>query len=488
MPIPDLRPGTDLRVAVEEMADGPLGYLLGAGASVSAGLPTWSRLITRLLLARGLEHDAISRLLESQDNLLVAEAAFTPTSRRATRESRIFRALYGTSNTKEAASDFTPSNMHLAVAADAVRRGERDATIMTLNYDDLQEEALVDAVTKRGWNDPRERVHGRSDATTRANGKQFEVHHLHGLLPRQSLSAIGDRLVLTLSDYSRLIDASWQRTQVCDAVQHGPTLMLGTSYSDPDIRTWLGSLRSHERRQLLAVISRPAFGITRSQMDKIRSVVIAQWRSVGVNALLVDDYATSTQVVRELGAVTQPRYVPPSERVGAVLQRRIAAFSISQDNDADELAKQVKPFTYALGDPTALTLWLHDGSNGLVRWAASDRTYRDPQALRHIDAEPDSAWIAARAVCNDTEVIRDIDVRTAELTGEASAANPGTTTGRWVMVAARPLVATLPGGPAVTVGALSVASTARRKEVDIAALQGALDRACHRWETLLASS
>jgi hypothetical protein len=238
---------------------------------------------------------------------------------------------------------------------------------------------------------------------------------------------------------------------------------------------------------LLAVISRPAFGITRGQMDKIRSVVIAQWHSVGVNALLVDDHATPTQIVRELGAVIEPGYVPPSERVGALLQRRLAAFSDSQDNDADELSKQVKRFTHVLGDPTALTLWLHDGSSGLVRWAASDRTYRDPKVLRRIDAEPDSAWIAARAVCNDTEVIRDIDVRTAEMTGRASAGTSGTTTGRWVMVGARPLVAALPGGPPVTVGALSVASTAPSAEVDIAALQGALDRACRRWETLLAS-
>jgi hypothetical protein len=199
---------------------------------------------------------------------------------------------------------------------------------------------------------------------------------------------------------------------------------------------------------------------------------------------LCDDYATPTQIVRELGAVTAPDYVPPAERVSTVLEHRLARFTAAQDEDAHELASQVRRFTGPLGEPPALTLWLHDGADRLVRWATSDRTYRDPAALRRIDADPDSAWIVARAVCNDTEVIRDIDVRTAELAPDAPA-SPGTTTGRWVMVAARPLIASLRGGPAVTVGAISVASTASRDKVDVSALQMALDQVCRRWETRL---
>jgi hypothetical protein len=480
MPVPDLRSGSSLRAAAEAMAEGPIAYLLGAGASVSAGLPGWGELLRRLLAERGLEDAAISRLLQSQDNLLVAEAAFAPGSRRRTREKQIFKALYGTADIDEARRAFTPSKLHAAVAADALRRGERDTSIMTLNYDDLQEEALVQEITNRRRRDPSERVHARSDATNRASSQQFEVHHLHGLLPRQSLAAPGDELVLTLSDYSRLIDNSWQRVQVSGAVQHGPTLMLGTSYSDPDIRTWLGALSKYERRELLAVISRPAFGISRAQMDKIRPVVEAQWKRVGVQVLVVDDFATPTQIVRELGYVNKPDYASPTDRVAGLLQRRLA--------DTHELTTQTKRFKAALGDSAMLTLWLHDGADHLVRWATSDRTYRDPAALRRIDVNPDSAWIVARAVCNDTEVIRDIDVRTAELRDSGAVADTGITTGRWVSVAARPLVVTLPGGPAVTVGALSVASSVATDDVDISLLQDALDVTCRRWQTRLGSA
>lgn len=324
MPIPDLSKDSNLRAAADAMATGPIAYLLGAGASVAAGLPNWGTLLTRLLDARGLDRTAAARLLEAQDNLLVAEAAFAPRSRPATRDHRIYDALYGTSDTAVAATSYTASNLHIAVAQDAARRGPHDAKLMTLNYDDLLEEALVDVLTKLRYLHPSERVHARASGTPRASNNQFEVHHLHGLLPRESRESLGDRLVLTLSDYLRILESGWQRTQMCEAVQHGPTLMLGTSYSNPDVRTWLGSIRPKDRGQLLAVIARPALGLTRPQMDVIEPVLVAQWQSVGVTVMIVDDYATPTQIVRELAHLGQPDYVPPNARVATILARRVA--------------------------------------------------------------------------------------------------------------------------------------------------------------------
>lgn len=482
VPIPDLAPGSALRRAAEAMAEGPLAYLIGAGASVSAGLPTWGQLLRQLLHDRGLDETSIGRLLESQDNLLVAEAAFTPTMRRDTKEKRIFRALYGTDDPSIATGGYTPSAMHLAVATDVARRGSSAATVMTVNYDDLTEEALVSVLGKRRVRDPEQRVHGRGAATDRAAPDQFEVHHLHGLLPRESRSAVGDRLVLTLSDYTRIMESSWQRTQVSDAVQHGPTLMLGTSYSDPDIRTWLGRLQARERRPLLALISRPAFGLSRSQMARIAPVLAAQWESIGVDVHLVDDFATPTQIVRELGAVTQEGYTPPAQRVAKVLAERLDDFAAAQDRDATLLATLARKFTSVLGDDVVLTLWIHDGGQSLVRWAASDRLYRNKHSLRRIDANPDSPWIVSRAVCDGTEVIRDITARTAELHHQDQTTAQ---TGRWIMVAARPLAAILPGGPLVTIGALSIASTRADADVDRGALQDALDPVCRKLERSL---
>jgi len=144
MALPDLAEGAPLRECAERVGNAEhLTFLVGSGASVAAGLPNWSQLLSALLVRRSLSATATEALLASQDALLASEAAFGTRVRPASRQKQIFKALYGTTDVAMAGKNFTATSMHVAVAASAVNRGPSKVTLMTVNYDDLLEEALV---------------------------------------------------------------------------------------------------------------------------------------------------------------------------------------------------------------------------------------------------------------------------------------------------------------------------------------------------------
>lgn len=151
-----------------------VSILLGAGASVAAGLPSWDEMAVRLLGHAGAIDDVATAraFLTRQDPTLVAEAA-----RAASDDwvSVVRDALYGTN-----AAEVYPGPLHLAVA-NLAATGPRQVGLLTLNLDDLLEEALRDLQDDLGRDKD---VVSRTAAAPRAGPDAHEVHHLHGLVPR----------------------------------------------------------------------------------------------------------------------------------------------------------------------------------------------------------------------------------------------------------------------------------------------------------------
>lgn len=484
MALPDLSKDSSLRGALAACSNGHLTYLLGAGTSAAAGLPNWTTLLTRLL-GRRHNADAIDAILTGQDNLLAAEAAFAPNTTKKNRQKAIFKALYDTNSTEEAEKNFAPGPLHLAVATDAVRRGAGDVSLLTLNYDDLLEEAVTAELlsSEEGTKTTAKAagVHPRAAATPRASAGTFEVHHLHGLLPRESLEAIGDDLVLSLRDYNQVIDQnpSWQQSVLDSSLQRGPLLMLGTSYSDPDVRVWLHRLGKVLNSPTYLVLPRQSIQLSPSLTKRLTEVIVAQWKTIGVECLLVDDFAEMTQLVREMPHLGNADYRPPRDRVSAVLAARMDHFDQAQDIDFTRLSKHAEDNLHDLvGSPANLTLWLLDQDAKLVRWAANDRVYKGAKGLRRIDPRLESSWIVSQAVCFGDQRIQDIRV-------ESSTPARTERTGRWQSVLARPLTVTLPGGPPVTVGALSAASQSPLSAIDTDAWTTAMAELANFWEAEL---
>jgi hypothetical protein len=428
--------------------------LVGAGASVSTGLPLWDDFVTTLLVNTGVAPDlaTATAILTSQDVELTTQAALaglTPTER----AEAISAALYGTDDPAEAVLRFTTGPVHEAVAQLMVDRGPRRATALTLNVDDLLEEAVaaLDAVGAGLGVEPR-------DSSPRESDDRYVVHHLHGVLSRDGTRRSGE-LVFTLPDFHRVVsDANtWQRTELTLARQKGPLLLVGTSLSDLNIRLWTQQLSQNVGlHPTYVLLSREGLHLSRDTFARVRAALMRQWEEVGVRALYVDAYGDVAQVLRELVASGRTNYEPPSARVRRVYDATLADFSAHQGADASQLYDDLGPLRAALGPDANVTLWLSDGSGQLVRWAAHDRVHRMPELLRQVEAVPESPWLAVEALC-------DGDRAAEEALREGAHPNE---TRRWESVVAQPVFGRLGCASRVPVAVLTSATTWQVTDAD----------------------
>jgi len=343
------------------------------------------------------------------------------------------------------AGDLYPRALHLSVA-NLVATRPRDVTLLTLNLDDLLEEALRDALEDLGRD---EGVMSRTAAAPRAGSKEHEVHHLHGLVPRDpALPPSG--VVLTLSDFNRLGTTAhpWQAGALGEAMTKGPLVIAGTTFRDPDVRQWLHAideqLESHGG-SVVALVAREGLALSRRQFDAVADSVRQQWNAVSIDALLVQDHSDAAQILRELPAAGSDGYELPRDRAAAHFEEQLEDFSTLQARHSQMLDADRQTLPSQGASESDLTLWLANGSSSLARWTSHDRVYRSPSKLRWVPLGHDSPWAAARAMAQ-SEVV----VVTAQDSHPAR---------RWRTVVAAPITMALPGGPNLVVGALSAATT-----------------------------
>jgi len=232
-------------------------------------------------------------------------------------------------------------------------------------------------------------------------------------------------------------------------LSRGPLVLAGTTFRDADVRQWLHA--AHDQRQdsthrVVAVMARQGLGLSRQQFADVREAVQQQWSAVGADTLLVQDHADAAQILREVPAFGEADYQLPQARARAFFDRQVDGFKQLQARYAVMLEGDLETLPDGRGRGSDLTLWLADGSDQLTRWASYDRTYRGPDKLRRVPLGHDSPWTAARAVSLN-EVLVD------------TAATPTQGPGRWQTVLAAPVTVSLPGGPDLVLGAVSVGTT-----------------------------
>lgn len=467
MAAPDL--DSTVTDSLQALLDEPqLSVLLGAGASMSVGLPDWDSLAVSVLCGSGVivEPDDAAAFLSGQDPMLAVEAARSVLS--DLEWTRLLRtALYPD------AADLFPSALHRAVAQLAAQR-DRDATrLFTLNFDTLLEDAIDAAFDEVGRID---RPFTRANETPRGGAGTIEVHHLHGVVPQDAPSAGSDpdvSVILGLSDFVSMPQASWQYSELQQALQRGPLVLAGTSYRDPDVRQWVWRLTAARAdARVVALLARASMGLTREQFDAVRDALAAQWNSVGVEPILLHDHADSAQVMRELLYLDDLSYRPPRERAASIWQALSSDFSHLQKAHAEALHEDLQALTSVLGAQTNVTLWIADADGGLVRWSAPDRHYRSAHDLRVIPLGHDSPWIAGQCLAID-----DI------LVGEP-VDDPGGFR-RWRSVVAAPVTVKLPGGPPFATAVLSSATESRLEDHDLDTWTEVLGECANSWTTRL---
>lgn len=399
-----------------------LTVMLGAGASIEAGLPSWPTLIERLLVRSAREHDLLDAedgesrerwVAEAirNDGYLGAAAIVGALTGETTLETWIPLELYGEGRTS---ADYLPGPICRRLPALAKAYGS-SFRLMTTNYDDLAEEALR--------NDPTHPIGAVPyvGAHVDVAPGEVKVEHLHGYAGRDGL---GGPLVLSEADYQRMQqESSWQESHVRSALDEGMFVFVGASLADPNLIRYLhGRVGGGEIPPRYAIFVRQdayeegvPLGVREAREDAIR----ARWEKVGVKAVFVDHYVDVAQLLHEMAAAKTTggdcTALPERARawVDGVADRLLGlgedrAFFRGQEVCNEQLRAALAAAVRAAeelesrswDETLALTLWLidEDGSH-LVNRATTDRLHVDRSTIEPVEIDEYARWVAVRSYC-----------------------------------------------------------------------------------------
>lgn len=440
-----------------------LTLLLGAGASIEAGFPSWATLVERLLVRAGTESGLLAatdaagqqrwvREAVSRDGYLGAAAIVEALTDPDDLKSWIPEEL----RNGRPAEEFFPGPVcrQLPRIADAFGAA---LELMTLNYDDLAEQAFRDDPRS-----PREALPYVGD-NLNVGAEVLQVVHLHGYAGRDGEKG---ELVLTEADYQRMLrGSSWQEKRVGAALARGMVIFVGTSLIDPNLLRYLygDTDKTPAPRYAIFVRQDTYEKDIPAGVRQAREAAVAQrWKTVGVTAAFVDHYVDVAQLLYEISRVKQQRtdYQPlPSRathwahvvddellgldddnaflraqqainaRLRAVLEAAVAAAETLEGTRWDETL--------------AMTLWLVDASGeNLVNRATTDRLHVDRRTIEPVPIDEHARWVAVRSYCRGLTLAESRD----------------TYASRWHFIRGLPLLVDNDQHGRIPVGCLTVSS------------------------------
>lgn len=461
-------------------ASSRLTVLLGAGASIEAGLPSWPVLIERLLIRAGTERGLLERSDEAgrdrwvaeavrRDGYLGAAAIVEALAEDGALNAWIPEALYGAGRS---ASDYFPGPIcrQLPRLIDAFGAG---LELMTTNYDDLSEQALRDDPLH-----PREAVayvgEHREVATETA-----QVVHLHGYAGRDESAG---RLILTESDYQRMQQSvSWQEARVRAALGQGMFVFVGTSLADPNLIRYLhgGSSAGPPRYAIFVRQDTYEEGVPAGVPAAREEAIRARWASVGVTAVFVDHYVDIAQLLYEMARAKElgDSYVPLAERardwVDTVQSQILGigddqAFVLGQQllgaqlrsalSKAVAVASELEDRKWV--EKLALTMWLIDeDASHLINRVTTDRLHLDQGTIEPVKIDEHARWVAVRSYCRGLPLAEARDIYAS----------------RWRFIRGTPLVIDTERHGRIPVGCLTTATMNGRDDTMLNAMDDVVE-------------
>jgi hypothetical protein len=431
---------------IERLAGAPrLTFVVGAGASMEAGLPSWGRLVRNLLESAAPatldESDRAAWLDAAAESGLLGMAATARALAGRDEEfvRRVERHLYRGKRPEH----FDPGPLAREIAA--WKRDYPQIQLATFNYDQLLERALEDFGL---------RAEAREDGERERDGVAF-VRHLHGRLTGTPAS---DAVILTEGDYATWRTGSWQDEFMRDALE-GVCVFLGLSFTDQNLLRWIYGAAEAAHVAVLTRQSSPR--LSPAVRRELESATRARLQQANVTAYWADFYAESAQLMHEArrrrGPGKPPDPYPERAQRRALKGRRrclpASSLEARQRKVREILVASLSGVRAALASVGAdladealgLGLWGLDYEQRTVTlWASSDRIHVDPSTIVGIPLAWGSEWVAIEAITQGSVVEWDPEIYAS----------------RWRSVRGIPLVWTRPDQrERIIVGAATLTST-----------------------------
>lgn len=247
------------------LMQGGVTLVLGAGVSVSLGIPNWERLAQKLWRSafpkRLSPWDVPAGARSPRDFPQFFPIVFELVHRKIGDErfmNRMRKYLYETARAPETDANFRQSDETLAVIARLISRDfaaqgrRRLDSVITLNIDDLLERAIEHSELVSGP-DLDVRAIGRSThPPSPGRGDQpIPIYHIHGFLPSGRRQQYGQNyehmLVFTDAQYwsSSGVALSFANRVMAWALSESRCVFIGLSMTDINLLRWL-ALRTNE--------------------------------------------------------------------------------------------------------------------------------------------------------------------------------------------------------------------------------------------------
>jgi len=447
---------TSTTTAIQKLASQPqLTLVIGAGASMEAGLPSWDSLVRALLddvarrLRLGASASDFTEWTINREGLIgsatIAESALGSDFVPAVRET-----IYGVTGPRP-----LPGPTALA-AAEIQKEWGPGCRIFTTNFDVVLEDAIRQLLPKK---------HVVTDwAGDPPGARDVTVHHLHGVLTDSE----DHDVVLAESGYYLMPSDSWQEVKMRDRLSETACVFVGASMSDQDIMRWV--YRSKTGRQHVALLPRQADLQRSAQLpprgvrDAAEMAAFRRWKRTGLTALNPDYFLQSSQFLyevllrRRLGTSYRSYKVRLDDweklvSTGLLAAKPLRRFVEVQDWLQAELRRWLDKTVRAIAKEVSiddderlgLHLWVRQPrTRSLLMVASSDRAWRDPRTLESVPISMPSRWVSVQGFCTGSPVV------------SPTTDNP---TSRWNSVQAIPVFLTQPPWHRLPVGAITLAST-----------------------------
>jgi hypothetical protein len=448
------------RLAVAEQ----LTLVVGAGVSRDAGLPDWAELVQRLLRRTAENRSGLDAEGEAawigetikRDQYLGAAAVVAALRTGEVLETWIAQEVYEGKGSSAWAPG--PIAREIAYLVDVFERGPR---ILTLNYDDLLEQAIADQFNEEV------RTIAAEDHASPAGG-ELCVTHLHGYTGRDGTFG---PLVISEDQYAEMQRGqSWQERAMVDALNETTCLFLGTSLNDPNLIRYLYGHEIEQPPRHAALFVRPAAEDDRARkVRKFREeAVIERWKRCGVAAVFVDHYADVAQFIHEvaLERADGADYRPVEGRAASWV-REVERTILSRTDDDAFRASQQQLSAYIrealdeavsaaeeagadlAGETLAVAVWLvSDDGGALINWVTSDRAYQQTATITPVPIDGGAKWVAIDTFMRGVLVEDDRDVYAS----------------RWKYIRGLPLRIGADPLHGVLIGAVTITSTKTREE------------------------
>jgi len=454
-----------------------LSLLVGAGASMEAGLPSWNALI-QTLLDRGARAanlldvvDETKRdrwLKEAQRDGPLGAAAMVDALAGDDRDAWIVDALYGQAGPER----FYPGPIARQIPGLHRVFGDR-LRLMTLNYDDLLQQALRDAELQPVT---------LATADHRFNEDLIPVFHLHGYLGRDGAQG---QIVLSEADYQQMqLSGSWQDDLMRTALRDSTVVFVGTSLIDPNMLRYLHAVAAEPGGEHFAIFVRQGAyerDVPTGLPEARERALTRRWESVGVVAVFVDHFTDVAQVLAEISRRrSDPAgYQPLDERARgwlSTVERDIlglgdeTAFQRAQEVISGLLNETLRSAIAAAESLTseqweetlALSLWLCDVTGTkMTSWVTTDRLHRQQATIEPLPIDEHSSWVAIRSYCRGTPM--------------AESHQPDGS--RWRFVRGTPLTLHTDHHGRMPIGCLTTASLAPREQTHLDRMPGEVEAA-----------